>query len=137
MDHLMKQFRACGFTLIEMMVTVAIIALVAAIAYPNYTDSVRKNKRASAKAEMAEVALRLQQYYSEKQGAATYTTVLTELNYPAGALYSQAKGHVITIAAGSTGIASSYTIRATPLSTDQACGTLTLNHLGAYAPDGC
>lgn len=133
----MKRLGCKGFTLIEMLVTMVIIGIIAAVAIPNYTESVRKSKRASAKAEMAEVAQRLQQYYSEAQGAATYTTTLTNLGYPAGTLYSQAKGHTITIAAGASGIGSSYTITATPVSTDSTCGNLTLNHLGVYAPSGC
>ena len=133
----MKRDAQAGFTLIELMIAVVVIGIISAIAYPAYVDSVSKSKRASAKAQMAEVAQRLQQYYSEKQGAATYTTTLTDLNYPAGTLYSEAKGHTISIAAGSDGIATSYTITATPVATDAKCGNLTLNHLGVYSPANC
>jgi len=133
----MKKTAARGFTLIELMVTVVVIGIIAAIAYPAYTSSVTKSHRASAKAQMAEVAQRQQQYYSERQGAATYTATLTDLNFPAGTLYSESKGHTITVAAGSDGIATSYVITATPVKTDSQCGNLTLNHLGVYSPAGC
>jgi type IV pilus assembly protein PilE len=133
----MKRLTQAGFTLMELMVTLVVVGILASIAYPSYTDSVRKNNRASAKAEMAEVAQRLQQFYSEGAGAATYTTTLTDLGYPAGTLYSPSKGHTITVAAGAAGIKSSYTITATPVATDSACGNLTLNHLGVYSPSGC
>ena len=133
----MQSTHSRGFTLIEMLVAMLVIGIIASIAYPSYVESVAKSKRASAKAQMADVAQRLQQYYSERQGAATYTTSLTELNYPAGALYSDAGGHTITIAAGADGIGTSYVITATPVKADATCGNLTLNHLGVYSPANC
>lgn len=45
-----------GFTLIELMIVVAVVAVLAAIAYPAYTDSVRKSRRAQAKADLVEYA---------------------------------------------------------------------------------
>ena len=138
MDRQMnRRRRAAGFTLIEVMVTVVIVAILGALAYPSYADSLRKSKRASAKARMTEVAGRLQQFYSEGAGAATYTTALTDLQYPAGALYSEAKGHTIAVAAGAAGITSSYLITATPEAPDAQCGNLTLDHLGTFLPVGC
>lgn len=133
----MKQRMQAGFTLMELMIAVVVIGILASIAYPNYVDSVRKKNRASAKAEMAEVAQRLQQFYSEGAGAATYTTKLTDLGYPSGTVYSPSKGHTLSVAAGAAGIESSYTITAKPVATDKECGDLTLNHLGVYSPSGC
>ncbi len=129
---------ARGFTLIELMIVVAIVATLAALAYPSYTDSVHKGKRSSAKAKMAEVAGRLQQFYSEQPSSATFTTDLTKLQFPAE-LGTEAKGHMITVEAGPTGIASSYKIVATPVSAnnDTKCPSLTLDSLGTYLPAGC
>ena len=50
--------KVMGFTLIELMITVAVIAVLASIAYPSYTAQVRKSKRAAAKAELVEYAQR-------------------------------------------------------------------------------
>ena len=130
--------RPAGFTLIELMIVVAIVAILAAVAYPSYTESVRKGKRASAKAKMTEVAGRLQQFYSEQPSAASYTTDLSKLNYGA-TLSSEAKAHLITVEAGPGGIASAYKIVATPAPghPDPKCPALSLNSLGAFLPAGC
>lgn len=137
MAHRMKRPRAPGFTLIELMVAVVVVAVLTALAYPSYVESMRKSKRASAKAKMTEVAGRLQQFYSEGSGSATYTTTLTDLQYPAGTLYSEVKGHTLAVSAGAAGIATSYVITATPVVTDPVCGNLTLNNLGTFLPANC
>ena len=122
-----------GFTLLELIVVGAIIAILAAIVYPSYADSVRKGHRASAKARMFDVQSRLQRYYSD-QGK--YTTALTDLAL-AAPLASESRGHTITLAPGAAGIGSTYTITATPLKADPACPAMTLDHLGVYAPPKC
>lgn len=126
--------RARGFTLIEVLVVVAIIGIISAIAYPSYVDSVRKSNRASAKALMLEVAQRLASHYSDK---ASYTTTLGDLGYAGTTLSSKSGGHTITVEAGTPGIASSYIIKAEPVRSDPSCKPLTLDHLGVAGPAGC
>ena len=53
-----------GFTLVELMITVAIIAILTAIAYPSYTESVRRSNRTEAKTELVDVSQRLQRCYT-------------------------------------------------------------------------
>lgn len=54
-----------GFTLIELMITVAIIAILAAVAFPAYTEQVAKGRRAEAKAIVLEAAQWMERYYAE------------------------------------------------------------------------
>lgn len=69
-----------GFTLIEVMIVVAIIGIIAAIGYPSYTRYLHKAARAEASALLLEVMEKQEQYYRNK---ITYTDSLADLNYPA------------------------------------------------------
>lgn len=53
-----------GFTLVEMLIVVAIIGILAAVAYPAYMDSVRSSRRADAMVELNDIAMRLQRCYT-------------------------------------------------------------------------
>lgn len=67
-----------GFTLIELMITVAVVAILAAVAYPSYQDYVRKSHRRSAQSAMMDIANRQQQYLLANR---RYATTLAELSY--------------------------------------------------------
>ncbi len=58
----MQASRQRGFTLIEMTVTAAVIALAAAVAYPSYTQHVIRSHRSAAQAQMLDIASRQQQF---------------------------------------------------------------------------
>jgi type IV pilus assembly protein PilE len=66
-----KQRSSSGFTLIELMIVVVVVAILAAIALPSYQDSVRKATRRAAQAFMLEVANREQQYFLDTRTFAT------------------------------------------------------------------
>ena len=61
----MRQLR--GFTLIELMITVAIVAILAAVALPNYSDHVRRGKISDAVAGLSDQRLKMEQYFQDQR----------------------------------------------------------------------
>jgi type IV pilus assembly protein PilE len=59
-----------GFTLMELMIVVAIVGILASIAIPSYQESVRKSRRAEARSQLLEVAQYLQRFYSQNDSFA-------------------------------------------------------------------
>ena len=74
----MKAVGQSGFTLIELMITVAIVAILASIAYPSYTQYVIRGHRAAAQTEMMDIANRQQQFFLANR---QYATTLGALSY--------------------------------------------------------
>ena len=117
-----------GFTLIELMIVAAIVAIVSAIAYPAYTDSVRKSRRADAKAAMLENAQFMERVLVENKtyqpGGATPTLPITQSPKDGGATY-----YDLTLSAAT---AITFTLRAAPKGAQASdkCGKLELMHTG-------
>jgi type IV pilus assembly protein PilE len=65
--------RSRGFTLLELMIACAIVAILAAIAYPSYVNSVQKSRRSEATAALLGVASQMERYNTEKGTYATAT----------------------------------------------------------------
>ena len=120
-----------GFTLIELMVTVAIVGILAAVALPSYRSSVLRSARSEGKSALLEAATRQEQYYLDNK---TYTAVMTDLGLSASPYITEGGNYSVS-AAASTGktIATSYTLTAAPQggqADDTHCGSLTLNSNG-------
>ena len=66
----MTRYRTSGFTLIEVMIVVAIVGVLAAVAYPSYLNQVRKSNRSAAQQFMLDAAVREQQLLLDQRGYA-------------------------------------------------------------------
>ncbi|MCB1903305.1 MAG: type IV pilin protein [Gammaproteobacteria bacterium] len=62
--ELPKQKRS-GFTLVELMIAIAVVAILTAIAYPMYQDQVRKSRRAAVKGSMLQISQFMERHYTE------------------------------------------------------------------------
>lgn len=70
----MKTKFQTGFTLIELMIVVAVVGILAAIAYPSYTDSVLKGKRAQGRTALAELMQQQERYMTQQNCYMAFTT---------------------------------------------------------------
>jgi type IV pilus assembly protein PilE len=103
--------RSRGFTLIEIIVVVAIIGILAAIAFPSYQNQVRKSNRAAAKSWMLGVANVETQYLMQARSYGDLTALGTAATMPNEV--SKFYTATITVAAGTP---PTYTITVTPVS---------------------
>lgn len=131
----MNRSKETGFTLIEMMITVVIVGVLAAIALPSYQNYIRTAHRSDAKAALLENAQFLEKNFTEvnkyNKDAAGDDVVLPVTKTPREAV--GAGMYSISLDANST-TASTFKLVATPVGgammDGDACGAFTLNHLG-------
>ena len=121
-----------GFTLIEVMIVVAIIGLLAAIGYPSYQAHVAKAKRADAQASLMELAQFMERYYTANGRYTQANGSAPDLPFTEAPKDPGAKNYTLAFVANSP-TASTYTLTATPKNSmaNDACGTLTLSNTGA------
>ena len=126
-----------GFTLIELVIVAAIVAILAGIAYPAYQDSIRKSRRADAKTVLLEGAHWMQRFYTVnyRYDQNTAGTALSSL-FPSSLQTSPIDGATkyYDIAFNPAATQTAFTLRATPRSTGgqnrDRCGALTLTQSG-------
>lgn len=139
-----------GFTLIELMIVVAIIGILAAIAMPSYTSYIARANRADARTQLVQVAQFMQRFYAANDSYLTDRAGTSVSDSSTGVPTSTIFGNLLHSPADGTALydlnipqgtstlpltsAASFTIRMVPvtggkMATDK-CGTFTLNSLG-------
>lgn len=133
-----------GFTLIELMVTVAIMAILAAVAYPSYQESVRKAKRTEGRAALMQLMQQQERIYSQQNTYVAFSS--TSSNNSTFKWYS---GNAPTVSAyeiraeACTGeeitncvrlVATPGTQKVDPSFHDATCAPLTLSSTGEKSP---
>lgn len=88
----MKRIYKRGFTLIELMIVVAVVGILGAIAYPSYTSSVQKGKRAQGRAALAELMQQQERYMTQNNTYLTFTSAQDGTTTPASVPFKAFSG---------------------------------------------
>jgi type IV pilus assembly protein PilE len=136
----LRMSKARGFTLIELMITVAIVALLASIAMPSYTSYIARSKRADARTQLLQAQQFMQRFYAandQYQYDRAANTVTSQI--PANLAHSPADGTALYDLA-ITATTTSYTLTMAPvvgsqMATDK-CGSFTLTSTGVRGVTG-
>ncbi|MBN1141255.1 MAG: type IV pilin protein [Deltaproteobacteria bacterium] len=122
-----------GFSLIELLIVVAIFGILVAIAIPSYTSYRRSANRSEARTSLLEISQELERYFVRQN---TYVDNVNQHNLPRDSPHGIYR---LRFAAGFP-TATTYTLEATPQGAqldDAECGTLSIDHLGNKQPAGC
>jgi type IV pilus assembly protein PilE len=119
-----------GFTLIELVITIAVVGILAAIALPSYQQYVIRSKRSAAQAQMMDIANRQQQYLLANRVYAD-KTALEAGGYRLPPEVSSGYDYSITLG---TGPVPGFTVTFTPKGSQASDATLTLNNEGLKEP---
>ncbi len=127
-----------GFTLIELMVTVGIVAILATIASAAYTSQVQKSRRTDARSALLDLAGREEKLFSTTNA---YSAAPSDLGYgPVGATFPIVVGSgYYNVSAAVANPPVSYVITATAIGmqlNDTSCVTLSVNQLGVQSSTG-
>jgi type IV pilus assembly protein PilE len=140
-----RRLESRGFTLVELMIVVVIVAILASIAIPAYNAQIRKSRRTEAKTALLDLAGREERYFNANTGTNAYTnapallgyaaTMPAMLNYPVGSGY-----YTVTVTPAAAAPAATppspagFVIVATPVgdqANDLQCQSFTVTSTGA------
>ncbi len=125
------QKKSSGFTLTELLITLAIIAILVALAYPSYTNYIMKSRRSDGQGTLLDLANRMERYFTTNN---TYSgATLANVGAPA-----TTTGGFYTLSINNLS-ATTYSLQATPTgaqASDTQCSSLTLTNLGQKGENG-
>lgn len=129
----MKKYN--GFTLIELMIVVAIIGIISAIAYPSYDSYMKKSKRADAKVGLSKIADKQERFYLQNN---TYTTSFAAAGLNTSNISEEG---YYTFSITSANLISGFVATATAIAgksqaNDTGCTVMTLSSTGLKTPNG-
>ena len=122
-----------GFNLIELIIAVAIVAILAGVAMPSFQKSAEKSRRSDGQAALLDAASKMEAYfYSNK----TYTADMTELGYGADPADSSEGYYTVDVEAGTSScpLTSCFQLKATAQGSQVNDGDLTLSSTGEKLP---
>ncbi|MEE9321300.1 MAG: type IV pilin protein [Granulosicoccus sp.] len=133
-NHCQKTVR--GFTLIEILITVAIVGILAAIAVPNYSEYMKRGRRVDAMTFLLEVAGEQQRYFSEEN---RFASDMSDLGYGAAATFNTPEGghYVVSITVPNPAV--KFSLAAAPvgggLQDGDDCGSFVITSSGGKTAD--
>jgi type IV pilus assembly protein PilE len=143
--HTHGQRKVHGFTLIELMIVIVVVAILSAVAYPSYGAYVTKSRRQAARNVLYQIADRQEQFFMDNK---VYAANLTAMGFPTNTIGVDKSGQITTssdaerayIVDLTNATATTYTVRSVPqliqAKNDTDCATLTMTHTGVRAASG-